>query len=101
MQEEKITMKIIGIEERIGEYEDRPYHNVNFHCAEEFASEKSKGLDVSKVKVRYDVLTDTFGKALTTAEILSLVGKYVKFHYDKYKNVSIVIFYDPTEVNKK
>ncbi len=94
-------MKIIGIEERIGEFENKPFHNVNFNCAEEFTSENSKGLNVSKVKVRYDVLTNSFDKALTNAEILSLVGKDVEFYYDKYKNVSVVNIFDSNEKKKK
>ena len=94
-------MKIIGIEERIGEFENKPYHNVNFHCAEEFENEKSEGVRVSIVKVRYDILTKTFGKELTTSEIKSLVGKNVDFLYDKYKNVSYVEFANSTETSKK
>lgn len=94
-------MKIIGIEERIGEFESKPYHNVNFHCAEEFENEKSEGVRVSIVKVRYDILTKTFGKELTTSEIKSLVGKDVDFLYDKYKNVSYVEFANSTETSKK
>lgn len=94
-------MKIIGIEERIGEFENKPYHNVNFHCAEEFENEKSEGVRVSIVKVRYDILTKTFGKELTTSEIKSLVGKDVDFLYDKYKNVSYVEFANSTETSKK
>ena len=94
-------MKIIGIEERIGEFENKPYHNVNFHCAEEFENEKSAGVKVSIVKVRYDILTKTFGKELTTSEIKSLVGKDVDFLYDKYKNVSYVEFANSTETSKK
>jgi len=94
-------MKIIGIEERFGEFENKPYHNINFHCAEEFVNEKSKGLNVSKIKVRYDVLTDSFDKALTTTEVLSLVGKDVEFYYDKYKNVSIVNVFDSTQATQK
>ena len=95
-------MKIMGIEERIGVYEDKPFHNVNFHCAEEFNNDKSEGLKVSVVKVRYDVLTKTFGKELTTSEIKSLVGKDVEeFLYDKYSNVKAIEFVDSTETSKK
>ena len=96
-------MKIVGIEERIGVYEDNPFHNVNLHCAEEFGNnDKSEGLKVSIVKVKYNVLTKTFGKELTTLEIKSLVGKDVEeFHYDRYGNVSLVEFVDSTETSKK
>lgn len=94
-------MKIIGIEEKIGEFDNRPYHNVNFHCAEEFNNEKSNGLRVSTTKVKYDTLTESFDKALTTAEILSLVGQDVDFYYDKYKNVTIVNVIESTLTDKK
>lgn len=94
-------MKIIGIEEKFGEFENKPYHKVHFHCAEEFHNEKSKGLRVEVVKVKYDILTESFDKALTTAEILSLVGQEVDFYYDKFKNVSIVNVIESTPADKK
>lgn len=94
-------MKIIGIEEKIGEFDNRPYHNVNFHCAEELNDENSKGLKVSIAKVKYDALTNSFDKALTTAEIKSLVGQDVEFYYDKYKNVTIVNVIESASVDKK
>lgn len=94
-------MKIIGIEEKFGEFENKPYHNVYFHCAKEFDNENSKGFNVSKVKVKYDTLTECCGKELTTKEILSLVGQDVKFHYDEYKNVSFVSVYDSDSESAK
>lgn len=96
-------MKIVGIEEKLGVYEDKPFHNVILHCAEEFYNnDKTEGLRVSQVKVRYDVLTKTFGKELTTSEIKSLVGKDVEeFLYDKYSNVKAIEFVDSTETSKK
>lgn len=96
-------MKIVGTDEKNGVYGDKPFHNVNLHCAEEFINkDKSEGLRVSVVKVRYDILTKIFGKELTTSEIKSLVGKYVEeFLYDRYKNVSFVEFVDSTETSKK
>lgn len=94
-------MKIIGIEETSGEFDNRLYHNVNFHCAEEFKTEKSKGLRVSTTKVKYNALTESFDKELTTAEILSLVGQDVDFYYDKYKNVTIVNVIESAPTDKK
>jgi len=81
-------MKIIGIEEKIGEFEHTPYHNVYFHTAIEFNGEKNKGYCTKVYKAKYDVLEKSFGKAFTTAEILNLVGKEVDLFYDEYKNVS-------------
>lgn len=94
-------MKIIGIEEKIGEFDNKPYHNVNFHCAEEFNNERSNGLRVSTTKVKYDALTESFDRTLTTSEILSLVGQDVDFYYDKYKNVSIVNIIESKSTDKK
>ncbi len=96
-------MKIVGIEEKIGVYEDKPFHNVILHCAEEFYNnDKTEGLRVSKVKVRYDVLTKIFGKELTISEIKSLVGKDVEeFLYDRYSNVKSIEFVEPIETSKK
>lgn len=94
-------MKIIGIEEKIGEFDNKSYHNVNFHCAEEFNNERSNGLRVSTTKVKYDALTESFDRTLTTSEILSLVGQDVDFYYDKYKNVSIVNIIESKSTDKK
>lgn len=96
-------MKIVGIEEKIGVYEDAPYHNVNLHCAEEFNNNDiSEGLRVSIVKVRFKVLTKIFGKELTKLEIKSLVGKDIEeFYYDKYGNINGIDFVESTETSKK
>lgn len=93
-------MKIIGIEDKIGEYEGSPYHNVNIHTAIEFNNDISKGFNTKKVKVKYDVLTNSFKKAFTTAEILNLVGKDVDFSYDEFKNVKKIEILDSVQDEK-
>lgn len=96
-------MKIVGVEERIGVFEKTPYHNVKFHCAEEFKNDdKSKGLKVSVVKIGYKALTKIFGKELTTSEIKSFVGGYIEaVHYNGYGNVSLIEFDDSIVTSKK
>lgn len=94
-------MRIIGIEEKTGEFNDKPYHNVYFHCAEEFANEKGKGLNVSIAKVKYDILTDIFEKALTTTEIFSLVGNDVEFYYDRFRRVKKLDIFESNQPTKK
>lgn len=93
--------KIVGIKEQFGEYEDRPYHNIYFHCAEEFDKDKSSGLETSVIKVKYDILTESFGKALNTSEIFSLIGKIIEVYYDKYQSVKLVDIQDSTPTSAK
>ncbi|MCL2004085.1 MAG: hypothetical protein FWG72_08805 [Oscillospiraceae bacterium] len=83
-------MKIIGIEEKEGVYEGTAYHNIHFHGTEPFSNDKSAGLKTKEIKVKHKILSENFGKALTTKEILTFVGKEVAFYYDEYKNVNFV-----------
>jgi hypothetical protein len=83
-------MVIIGVEEKQGVYEGNAYHNAVFHGTVPIEHENGVGLKPKSVKVKFGVLSQNFGKALTTKEILSFVGKQLNFFYDEYKNVIVV-----------
>jgi len=92
-------MKIIGIEEKIGEYQGSSYHNLYFYCTEALKSEKSAGSEVSSVKVKYDTLIVSLGKAHTIAEIFGFVGKDVEFYYNEFLNVKFANIATTTKEN--
>lgn len=81
------SVKIVGFEEKSGMYEDRPYHNVYFHCTKNFTGEANKGLKVSIIKVKYDVLSECFDKDLSFNELSILIGQDIEFKYDENGSV--------------
>ncbi|MGN1322653.1 MAG: hypothetical protein ACI4VT_01405 [Bacilli bacterium] len=85
------SLKIVGFEEKSGVFKENPWHNIYFHCTKNFTGENKKGSEVSIVKVKYDVLTDSFNKALTFAELSNFIDKHVEFMYNKDGSVIYVI----------
>lgn len=80
--------QIVGIEEKIGEFQGNPYHNLYFHCEDKFEKDKGYGARTSIKKIKYDVITENAGKDLTISEIANLlIKKDVIFHYNEYGNV--------------
>ena len=85
-------MKIIGVEEKSGNFQGNDYHNIVFHCTEPFKSEKGTGLRTESIKVKYVIISENLGKPLTAKEIAAFAGQDANFYYDKFNNVSLVEF---------
>lgn len=85
-------MKLVGIEEKQGTYENREYHNFILHCTSSFENGLGEGTQVSSHKIKQKVLSEALGKQVTLKDIKAFIGQEVKCYYDKYTNVSFVIF---------
>jgi hypothetical protein len=85
-------MKLVGIEEKQGTYENRDYHNFVLHCTHPFDNGLGEGVEVSVFKVKEKVLSEALGKQITLKDIKVFIGNEVKCFYDKYRNVSYVVF---------
>lgn len=94
-------MQVLGVREMTGEYEGKPYHKVAFHVGTPFDDDNSNGYNTEVVKVKYDDLTKSFNKQLTTAEIKEFFNKYIEFHYDKFGNANFVKIITEKEDIKK
>jgi hypothetical protein len=85
-------MNIIGIAERQGTFQERPYHNVMFHCIKPFEDEQASGSECKVVKVKYETLAKVLNKRPTEKEIFALVGKSAEFYYNEFQTVVHVQF---------
>lgn len=82
--------KIIGIKEVKGEYQGKQYHNVNFQTVYNSESETSSGEMCEVVKIKYDLLTDVFGKPVTFEDLKGFIGSLCEIGYNKFGNVSYI-----------
>lgn len=85
-------MKLVGVEEKKGTFENREYHNYIFHCTNSFDNGSGEGIQVSSHKIKAKVLTEVLGKEISLIDVKAFLGQEVKCFYDQYKNVSYVIF---------
>lgn len=81
-------MNVVGISEKIGEYQGRDYHNIMLHCTKE--SDDSYGLITEVVKVKFANVSEVFGKVMSAADWQNLVGKTVFVNYNRYGTVQSV-----------
>ena len=88
------SLEILGFEQKHGEFEGKPWNNIYFHCSREMTGENKAGSEVIVVKVKYDVLSESFGKALTFSELSVFLHKHVEFMYNEKGSV---IFVRPVE----
>jgi len=87
-----MAMKIIGVTDLSGNYQGNDYHNIVVHCTEPFNNEKSTGLRTESFKIKYSIITEIFGKPLTSKELAAFVGQEANFYYDKFNHVNLVQF---------
>jgi len=81
-------MKIIGIKRSTGEFNSKPYDNLNLHVVEDFNAESAVGQRTEVVKIRMRVVEEILSKVPTEAEIKSWAGKNLTVYYDKNQNVN-------------
>jgi hypothetical protein len=89
-------MRICGVKESKGIFKDTQYHNVLFSGLTEPITVEGAGHEVDTVKVSMKVLSAAMGKTPTSAEIYALVGRVLKYRYNKDGKVPSVSFSDVT-----
>lgn len=78
------SMKIVGIENKTGDFQGRTYNNYVLHCLEDDPKVVG-GLKCSTVKFKAQALSNI----VNLDEVNKLVGKEVlDVYYDKYGNAS-------------
>lgn len=85
-------MKIIGIVERKGTYENNDYHNVVLHCTR--PDPYSIGEVTEIVKIKMSTHDEVFGKIYEPKDWQALIGKHIIPYYDKYGRVQSIQFLD-------
>lgn len=80
-------MRIVGIEERTGEFEGRPFRFFNLHCMRD--DDRVIGRRVERVKVPGPVFDAWEMKCGCSPEEMLSVD--VDFNYDQYKKVKEIV----------
>lgn len=85
-------MKIIGLIEKSGTFENNKYHNVNLHCTR--PDDNAIGEVTEVVKIKMLSHDEVFGKTYKPEDWQALVGKHIVPLFDKYGRVQHIKFLD-------
>lgn len=75
-------MKVVGIDEKKGNYNGVNYHNYLIHCLKVDARALGEISEVVKVKVANS--KEVFGTVVDSTYLQSLIGKEIRCYYDKF-----------------
>lgn len=77
-------LTVIGVQQKQGEYQGKPYNNYILHCTKEDESGNSFGVISEQVKVKASKVVEIFGHTMTPSDWDELVGKEIRVFYNKY-----------------
>lgn len=84
-------IKVVGIQEKSGEYKGSPYHNVMIQTVDDGANYKDcLGEYTDKVKVKFAKVASVFGHSMSPTDWQELIGKRIRVFYDAFGNVEAV-----------
>jgi len=86
--------KVVGFEERKGNYEGSDYHNIIVYGTNPI-DDKGVGTKAEIYKVKYAVLSQCFDRPPTLNDLNAYIGRGATFLFDRYKNVARVEFAEP------
>lgn len=75
-------MKLVGVQEKKGNYNGINYHNYLLHCLKVDGESLGEISEVVKVKVAN--AREVFGTAVDITYLDSLIGKDIRCYYDKF-----------------
>ena len=98
-------VKVMGIAEKQGMFEGKPYHSVKFHIAEPFNAKDCYGMETSVQSVKFDNLPFILEHPMRMDELVTYINSNAEFFYDKNGTVVKIVFeadkYEPAEPAKK
>lgn len=92
--------KLVGLIEKEGVFEGKPYHSIKLHLIAQANEEGFFGmrvLDPKYTSIKYDRLSFIFGKPMDKQMLVDLVGDEIDVHYDDNKHI---VGIRPVENNK-
>ena len=95
-------VKVLGITEKQGTFEGKPYHSIKFHIAEPFNAKDCYGTETSIQSVKYDNLPFVLERPMRMEELVTYINSEAEFYYDKNGTVTKIAFEaDKYETAKK
>lgn len=96
--------KLMGLVEKEGVFEGKPYHSIKLHC---IAPGDDKGfvgwrvLDIKTTSIKFDRLPFIVGRPMEVSELATYVGSEIDIQFDDQKRISGITFeadkYEPAE----
>lgn len=75
-------MKLIGVQEKKGEYQGTNYHNIILHVTKQ--DDNALGAVTETVKVKRASVTEVFGKDMQSKDFEAALGKDINVFYNRY-----------------
>lgn len=92
-------MKVVGVQEKSGEYQGQKYHNYLTHCLKE--DDNALGVISEIVKLKYAKVSEVFGHPMNPEDWQSLISKDIRCYFDKFgQTEEIRIIEKPVAANK-
>lgn len=85
--------KIVGISEKQGTYQDKPYHNLVLYCTSSPTNNNTLGVQGDKFKMKWENVAQAFHiqrPSFTLNDFMHLVGKTAYIYFDRYGTASEV-----------
>lgn len=74
--------KVIGVQEKAGEYQGHEYHNVLLHTTT--TADNALGEVTEVIKVKYNDVPEVFNKVMKSEDWQNLIGNEISVMYDRY-----------------
>lgn len=84
-----MSIKVVGVSERKGNYQGVDYHNVYLHTTRE-ADNGGIGLIAEQMKIKFANVQNVFGKPMSVADWQNLLGHEVSCAYNRFGNIESV-----------
>ena len=86
----------IGARETQGEFQNKPYHNLNFYYAQNVPEAEGIGFEINKekhrAKIKWDDIESVFGEGFDVKSLNKLLYKPCQILFDSYNNAKFIRF---------
>ena len=83
-------LNVVGVMEKKGNYQGVDYHNVMIHCINDNPATNCFGQTTETLKIKFALVKEVFGKAMSSADWQNLIGEAIKVTYNRFGNVDEV-----------
>lgn len=78
-----MRVKLLGMRETQGIFQDKPFHSLKLHISEPFTASDSYGEETSVHSIKFDRIPYIFGRPIEVKEIAMCVGLEIDISFDK------------------
>lgn len=75
-------MKVVGIQEKSGNYQGSDYHNYLLHCLKD--DDNALGQVSEIIKIKFANVKEVFGKPMSLDDFNGLIGQEIRCYYNRF-----------------